>query len=273
MVSIGLLRQLSAYLALLSAIAFASIEGTRILPAKRSYDTHHYYAMEVRPSHAHIPASQAAALLGVELVEQVGELAHHYLVRSEKPLEGAESSEGGIVKRRHLPPHEDPVLRRWNQLSQARSNPILAKRQAIDAKQVEAAIAIRSVERQELRYRHKRDRIISPWDTPQLYPQIRDPIPGPEPHPYPDPLPRPPVLPAGKIAKMQELHKISDPIFPEQWHLANEKKAGYDLNVSSVWTQGVTGKGVNVCLIDDGLDMKSPDLESNFVSSIGIRLR
>lgn len=240
------------------------VQPPRVLPNKRSYDTHHYYAMEIRPSHSHISPAQAAALLGVEFIEQIGELAHHYLVRSEKPLDEITLTAG--LKRRHLPAHEDPVLRRWATLSQASKSPALAKRSGIEAEELRISFAIRSLERQELRIRHKRDKIISPWDTPHLFPQIRSPIPGPEPRPYPEPLPRPPILPAGKVAKMQDLHQISDPIFPQQWHLANDKRAGYDLNVSSVWASNITGKGVNVCLIDDGLDMKSPDLVSNFVS-------
>jgi kexin len=217
--------------------------------------------MELYPSHTHIPPDRAAEILGVEFIEQIGELAHHYLVRSEKPLEVSTG-----VKRRHLPTHEDPVLRRWALLTSARASAALAKRERVLSDELEAAHTIRSLERQELRMRHKRDKIISPWDTPHLFPKIRSPIPGPEPRPYPEPLPRPPILPAGKIAKMQDLHHISDPIFPEQWHLANDKRPGYDLNVSSVWTSNITGKGVNVCLIDDGLDMKSPDLKDNFVS-------
>lgn len=240
-----------------------SEQPPRLLPSKRSYDTHHYYALEIWPSHTHISPAQAAALLGVEFIEQIGELAHHYLVRSEKPWEKETS---GRLKRRHLPIHEDPILRRWFTLSQANRSPALAKRNGLETKELRVSFAIRSLERQELRIRHKRDKIISPWDTPHLFPQVRDPIAGPEPKPYPEPLPRPPILPAGKVAKMQDLHQINDPIFPEQWHLANDKRAGYDLNVSSVWAANITGKGVNVCLIDDGLDMKSPDLVSNFVS-------
>jgi kexin len=57
---------------------------------------------------------------------------------------------------------------------------------------------------------------------------------------------------------------IADPEFNGQWHLYNTKEVGNDLNVSGVWTQGITGKGVTVCIIDDGLDMDSQDLKSNY---------
>ncbi|XP_006458038.1 hypothetical protein AGABI2DRAFT_199236 [Agaricus bisporus var. bisporus H97] len=55
-------------------------------PAKRSYDTHDYYVIE------HIPHASAASLddvlhaLGVEFVEQAGELVNHWLVRTPRNL-------------------------------------------------------------------------------------------------------------------------------------------------------------------------------------------
>jgi len=49
-------------------------------PVPRSYDTHSYYSIELHPAAAG-SASDAAAHLGLELVEPLGELAHHYLAR------------------------------------------------------------------------------------------------------------------------------------------------------------------------------------------------
>jgi kexin len=57
---------------------------------------------------------------------------------------------------------------------------------------------------------------------------------------------------------------IKDPIFAEQWHLFNVKDPGNDINVTDVWLQGVTGKGVTACVVDDGLDYDSADLKDNF---------
>lgn len=37
------------------------------------------------------------------------------------------------------------------------------------------------------------------------------------------------------------------------------------MNVSKLWDQGITGTGVRVALIDDGLDYTSLDLKDNFV--------
>ncbi|KAL1917644.1 uncharacterized protein VTP21DRAFT_4037 [Calcarisporiella thermophila] len=49
-----------------------------------------------------------------------------------------------------------------------------------------------------------------------------------------------------------------------QWHLRNTEQLGHDLNVTEVWRQGVTGRGVIVAVIDDGIDMENEDLRSNY---------
>ncbi|KAF9955173.1 pheromone processing endoprotease [Mortierella alpina] len=56
---------------------------------------------------------------------------------------------------------------------------------------------------------------------------------------------------------------IPDPGFHYQWHLHNSKN-GNDINVTGVWEQGINGTGINVAIIDDGLDMTSEDLAPNF---------
>lgn len=61
--------------------------------------------------------------------------------------------------------------------------------------------------------------------------------------------------------------EIEDPIFKEQWHLYNTVQLGHDLNVTGVWTQGITGKGTITCVIDDGLDMYSDDLKDNYFAA------
>ncbi|KAJ4344162.1 pheromone processing endoprotease [Ascochyta clinopodiicola] len=57
---------------------------------------------------------------------------------------------------------------------------------------------------------------------------------------------------------------IKDPIFEEQWHIFNVKTPGNDINVTDVWMQGITGKDVTACVVDDGLDYDSGDLKDNF---------
>ncbi|KAJ3117104.1 pheromone processing endoprotease [Phlyctochytrium bullatum] len=60
---------------------------------------------------------------------------------------------------------------------------------------------------------------------------------------------------------------ISDPLFVKQWHLINREPSeiGNDINVTGVWDQGIFGKNVTVCLVDDGLDYEHDDLRENFV--------
>jgi kexin len=38
------------------------------------------------------------------------------------------------------------------------------------------------------------------------------------------------------------------------------------MNVTGLWEEGITGKGVISALVDDGLDYESEDLAQNFVS-------
>lgn len=60
---------------------------------------------------------------------------------------------------------------------------------------------------------------------------------------------------------------IKDPIFKEQWHLFNPIQLGHDLNVTRVWLDGITGKGVISAVIDDGLDLYSDDLKPNYYAN------
>ncbi|ORZ11236.1 peptidase S8/S53 domain-containing protein [Absidia repens] len=79
-------------------------------------------------------------------------------------------------------------------------------------------------------------------------------------------IPRAPVLDSGKLVfeDAQKSLGIKDPGFTEQWHLVNQENTGNDINVTSVWKQGVTGNGTVVAILDDGLDYQSRDLKDNF---------
>ena len=59
---------------------------------------------------------------------------------------------------------------------------------------------------------------------------------------------------------------IVDPIFPEQWHIINDQYPQHSMNVTGLWEQGITGKGIISAMVDDGLDYESDDLAANFVS-------
>ena len=59
----------------------------------------------------------------------------------------------------------------------------------------------------------------------------------------------------------------SDPLFGCQWHLdntgQNEGTADEDINVAGVWADGNLGQGINVAVVDDGLDPDHEDLRDN----------
>ena len=56
---------------------------------------------------------------------------------------------------------------------------------------------------------------------------------------------------------------LSDPLFLEQWHLQNNVLGLLDLNVVHVWDD-YTGAGVDVAIIDDGVQREHPDLVANY---------
>ena len=69
----------------------------------------------------------------------------------------------------------------------------------------------------------------------------------------------------------------SDPWYGCQWHLSNtgqfEGGAGEDINVESVWEGGNLGSGVNVAVVDNGLQSDHPDLSANVVATRNHRYR
>lgn len=48
--------------------------------------------------------------------------------------------------------------------------------------------------------------------------------------------------------------------------LLQNRGNGLDMNVIPAWKEGITGKGVVVTILDDGLESDHPDLEHNYVS-------
>jgi kexin len=68
------------------------------------------------------------------------------------------------------------------------------------------------------------------------------------------------------IKEVSEKLGISDPIFQKQWHLVNTFYPGHDVNVTGLWYEGNTGKGIVTAVVDDGLDYESEDLHDNFNS-------
>ncbi|XP_039185737.1 proprotein convertase subtilisin/kexin type 7 [Crotalus tigris] len=57
---------------------------------------------------------------------------------------------------------------------------------------------------------------------------------------------------------------FNDPKFPQQWHLDNRKRPGMDINVTGVWERNVTGQGVTVVVVDDGVEHTIKDIQPNY---------
>jgi len=65
--------------------------------------------------------------------------------------------------------------------------------------------------------------------------------------------------------------KLHDPELVHQWYLnppgsvsGRDDKVRADLRVKGVWQKGITGKGVVVTILDDGIEKSHPDLSANY---------
>ncbi|TGN11142.1 S8 family serine peptidase [Leptospira ilyithenensis] len=64
----------------------------------------------------------------------------------------------------------------------------------------------------------------------------------------------------------------SDSFYSSQWHLLNtgstaSSLSGEDAKAVGAWAQGCKGGGVNIVVVDDGMDTNHEDLKSNYTSS------
>ncbi|XP_042179170.1 furin isoform X1 [Oncorhynchus tshawytscha] len=65
--------------------------------------------------------------------------------------------------------------------------------------------------------------------------------------------------------KRDDYNEPSDPKFPQQWYLVSKSNPSEaDLNARGAWSQGYTGRGVVVTILDDGIEKDHPDLASNY---------
>ncbi|KZT71253.1 subtilisin-like protein [Daedalea quercina L-15889] len=203
---------------ILALLAFDSVFATS---AKRNYSAYDYYVLEHNPI-AGASLADCTRALGVEVIEQVGELRNHWFVRAAKALEP-------LDKRR-----VDPIMQTLEEI-QARAHSAHSARSTDASHAKRIASAVKYLEPQTLRQRVKR-------------------------------APPPPVSDSGfpTIAEVTQKMQITDPEFPRQWHLVNEKHPKNMMNVTGLWEMRVTGKGVIAALVDDGLDYTSEDLAPNF---------
>ncbi|XP_012250011.1 furin-like protease 1, isoforms 1/1-X/2 isoform X2 [Bombus impatiens] len=55
---------------------------------------------------------------------------------------------------------------------------------------------------------------------------------------------------------------LNDEMWPQMWYL--NRGEGLDMNVQEAWAEGITGRGIVVTILDDGLEKNHPDLYKNY---------
>ncbi|KAJ9109059.1 hypothetical protein QFC21_000386 [Naganishia friedmannii] len=241
-----------AFLGVLVALALSGsslVPVAATKPSARSYDTHHYFSLETDPSATFQSAQDLGAALGVEVIERVGELDGHWLVRCAKNSNVDDDGQrNGNTKRGEEQGYLD-VLERWQGLRRKRS---------LESQR------IKDVQHLPVRKRSKRQ----PPPPPHSSPRAATPA-----HRRRSLNQRSSLSNRTTITQRDTLEELtyaqtslslSDPLLPKQWHLINTIFPDISLNVTGVWGEDVTGKGVKVAIIDDGLDMHSDDLAENF---------
>jgi kexin len=189
LLSLDLVRMRVHWLAAAAALAQSAISR----PSHRSYDTHAYYALEHDPHASGASLTECAHALGVDVVEQVGELQNVWLVRVPHPT---------LSSRSAVADDTDPVLAALSVLrARAATEPSWsslphARRTASHAKRIVSAVQF--LERQVPRQRVKRappGGLDAPTDASAH---------------------------ASSHDVAQALH-IVDPEFDKQWHLVNDE--------------------------------------------------
>ncbi|KDE03993.1 hypothetical protein MVLG_05562 [Microbotryum lychnidis-dioicae p1A1 Lamole] len=254
--------------------------------AKREYDSHAYYVVQLDPNSPTGP-HDVARQLGAEHVEQVGELRDHYLIRA--PHYTVDKGEPHWTPLRPTQHDPETTMATWPSprtpslsLTLAKRHPTerdsvlerfdLIKRGLLHStqrKQLTRSLSshIVSLERQSLRLRVKRDHPVlapsSSFLTRTKRSLVRL-VPRQDDNGHHHDSDGPKNKAQGLLAQVASKFGILDPLWPKQWHLFNDKMQEHSINVAGVWEQGITGKGVNVAIVDDGLDFESDDLAGNF---------
>ena len=210
-----------------SLLALISFSTTGVVstPSKRTYDTHNYYALEYFPG-----LSFGASLDEVTTTLGV-EVVEQVGAFKDTWLVRAEKPTKWLDKREES---VDLVLSTFEKLQVQASSHITSRSEdTLLAKRVVSSVTY--LERQNLQELAKR-------------------------------APPPPVASHSATAQeVAERLQLKDPLFKEQWHLVNDEYPEHMMNATPVWDMGLSGKGVLVSYIDDGLDDQADDLKDAFV--------
>lgn len=244
---IGMKVAIGPVVAALAALLPLLVTAAR--PHARAYDTHAYYALELPGTIEQATAYATSLGENVELLERIGELEGHWLVRSPH----AHHAEEDLDKRTVLTSHtaRDPVMVRHHAHQKRGTDAVdlapltLRKRAKRVAPQLDSRYLPHTAGRQ-LRQRQKRQ-LVAPPTAPVEEEEMEE------------------------MLFAQTDLGLKDPMLGLQWHLINTRKPEYELNVTKLWARDVNGQGVHVAIIDDGLDMTSDDLAENFVCHLLLR--
>uniref|UniRef100_A0A3Q2D584 Proprotein convertase subtilisin/kexin type 7 n=1 Tax=Cyprinodon variegatus TaxID=28743 RepID=A0A3Q2D584_CYPVA len=66
------------------------------------------------------------------------------------------------------------------------------------------------------------------------------------------------------LSRSKRALAFNDPNYPKQWHLHNKMNKGMDINVTGVWEHNITGQGVTVVVVDDGVEHTHQDIKLNY---------
>ncbi|XP_075956060.1 proprotein convertase subtilisin/kexin type 7 [Anarhichas minor] len=66
------------------------------------------------------------------------------------------------------------------------------------------------------------------------------------------------------LSRSKRSMAFNDPNYPKQWHLNNHLNKGMDINVTGVWERNITGRGVTVVVVDDGVEHTHKDIQPNY---------
>ncbi len=202
--------------------------GSATVPHIRNHETHDYYTLHLQPESS---PQQIALALGLEYEGKTGELQDHYTFSA-------------LRSKQHDTDRTLENVRR--------------RRRKRDGSNVSSALdGIRWSQKQKLKRRMEKRTFMPSLSERSNVPAMKG-VSG-----------RPVAVPAAVAMRdsiAQQL-SIKDPIFGEQWHLFNTIQLGHDINVTGVWTQGITGHNATLVMVDDGIDMYSDDLKDNYFAA------
>ena len=210
----------------------------------RNHETHDYYALHLRPDTS---PQHVASALGLDYEGKLGELPDHHTFSSPRTREHGADGILDLLRRRRRKRDVsigvgalDGIL--WSQKQKVK--PRMQKRTTIPQPPARDGP-------------HGGDAEGGSASTVEAGKLIAVPN---------EPPRKPPAVEAAVAARdeIARMLSIKDPIFGDQWHLFNTVQLGHDINVTGVWTQGITGHNTTVVMVDDGIDMYSDDLKDNY---------